>query len=235
VTLLAQPKVSVILGALCALVAVPLGARMFAFEPFVCPGRSMFPSIQPGDRFIAEPLGVMGAARGDVVVARNPVDANGVVVKRVVAVGGDEVWIHGGRVELGGVPAPRCELGPFSLSPGVLGTAYAESLDGRTFLTLVIDGVGAGDRCVAAPCRIPDGEVFLVGDNRDDSLDSRTWGSVAVGELVGRARWVHYRDDARIPHGDLAGPPAVPSELRGAYETCLGLTASAVEVPTAAW
>jgi len=202
-----QPRLTAGLGALCALVALPLGARVAAFEPYVCPGLSMFPAIHPGDRFIGERAEPGDVHRGDVVLLRNPTDTTGVVVKRVVGLGGDTVWVHDGTVELNGAPVPRCEVGPMALLPGLDGTAYVESLDGRPYATLVLNGLGAGSLCTDAPCRVADGELFVLGDNRDDSVDSRTWGSVPERQLLGRAPWV---DAAR----------QLPAELAEGYARC---------------
>jgi signal peptidase I len=109
-------------------------------------------------------------------------------------------------VELNGAALPRCSLGPLELVPGVLGTAFLESVGERRYLTVVYDGAGYGERCVGGPCAIPEGELFLVGDNRDDSRDSRVWGSVPLRDVIGRA---------------LEGAPEVPERLRDAYVACL--------------
>jgi signal peptidase I len=203
---LSQRWLTAVMSVLCLGVSVPLGARIWAYEPFVCPGSSMFPAIHPGDRFVGERIEPGAVRRGDVVLARAPGDPEGVVVKRVLALPGDRIWVHDGGVELNGDELPRCSLGPLELVPGVLGSAYLESVGERRYVTVVYDGAGYGDRCVGGPCTIPEGELFLVGDNRDDSRDSRVWGSVPLRDVFGRA---------------LEGEPEVPEPLRDAYLACL--------------
>jgi signal peptidase I len=203
---LCQPRLTAVLAMLCIGISLPLGARIWAYEPFVCPGSSMFPAIHPGDHFVSERIDPGALSRGDVVLARTPGDPEGVVVKRVLGLPGDRIWIHQGEVEVNGSVLPRCALGPLELVPGVLGNAYLESVGERRYVTVVYDGAGYGDRCVGGPCTVPEGELFLVGDNRDDSRDSRVGGSVPLRDVVGRA---------------LQGAPEVPEHLRDAYVACL--------------
>ena len=96
--------------------------------------------------------------RGDVVAARHPV-TGGLLVKRVAGTGGDRVAIEDGRLVVNGEPV--CEVG---VDPARL------------------DGVFFG------PVTVPAGELFLLGDARAGSVDSRAFGPVALGEVVGAVR-----------------------------------------------
>lgn len=103
--------------------------------------------------------GAAGVRRGDVVVLHDP-RGDGDLVKRVVALGGDRVSIEDGVLVLDGVPVVEPYTDPQQ-----------------------IDGV------FHRPRLVPPGEVFVLGDHRRDSLDSRDFGTVPVTELVGRVVW----------------------------------------------
>jgi signal peptidase I len=152
--------------------------------------------------------------RGDVVVFRHPSE-NSDLVKRVVGLPGDTVAIQDGRVILNGRPLPRQELPRYSLPisantpckvlpparPMVMHvngrayciySAYRETLPGGVSYT-IFDQIDGGPADDFGPVRVPSGRLFLMGDNRDDSLDSRFFaaeggiGMVPAENLIGRA------------------------------------------------
>jgi signal peptidase I len=160
--------------------------------------------------------------RGDVVVFLGPEDAD--VVKRVIGVPGDIVAVEGGQVILNGKPIPRERLQDvaIAISPnspcrvvapavamvrpmadgrnGCTYPAYRERLpNGRTYT--VLDQVDSGFGDSFAPITVPEGHVFMMGDNRDDSLDSRYpveaggMGLVPIDRLVGRAELAFWSTD----------------------------------------
>jgi signal peptidase I len=160
--------------------------------------------------------------RGDVVVFRHPSE-NADLVKRVIGLPGDTVAIQGGELILNGRPLPREELPPYAMpisanSPckvvppatsmitEVNGRAYCsypayrETLPGGPSYT-VFDQVDGGPADDFGPVRVPAGHVFLMGDNRDDSLDSRFSaaeggiGMVPVENLIGRALVTFWSTD----------------------------------------
>ena len=176
-----HPRTTVVLAALCGLVAIPLGARALSYDGYRCHAASMVPTIWPGEDFLAERAGEIH--RGDVVIFRYPDDTRTAVVKRVIAGGGDMLQVHEGRVELNGAQLPRCEVGELEGSDE--GTLYVEALGDRRYLTAELDGLDRGEYCVDAPCRVPDGEIFVLGDNRDDSFDGRFWGSIPLWRVIG--------------------------------------------------
>jgi signal peptidase I len=163
-------------------------------------------------------------SRGDVVVFRHPTEDSD-LIKRVIALPGDTVEVRQGRLVLNGHEVPRRPLPPVRVpvtanSPcravppatptviEVLGTptciyrAYLETLPGGPSYT-VLDQVDGGPADDFGPVRVPAGHVFLMGDNRDDSLDSRfpTFeggvGMLPVENLIGRASLTFWSTDGR--------------------------------------
>ena len=157
--------------------------------------------------------------RGDVVVFRHPAEDSD-LIKRVIGLPGDIVAVHGGRLFLNGRIVPRQPLPParIALSPNspcrvvppasplvaqvrgqsyCLYRAYLESLPGGPSYT-ILDQVDQGAADEFAESRVPAGHVFLMGDNRDDSLDSRFAeleggvGMVPVENLIGRAAFTFW-------------------------------------------
>jgi signal peptidase I len=187
-----------------------LAFRTFLYEAVYIPSGSMIPTLQIGDYVVVEKW-AYGArlpftrtaqvqwstpARGDIVVLLNPNGgrAEDDLIKRVVAVGGDTVEIRDGHLVVNGAPVPRQEVpGPCTYQDERVKndwtedpcTDFVEQLDGHTFHTHCTPGRACGD--VVAQ-RVPEGTVFLAGDHRDHSADSRVFGPVPTGRIKGRAR-----------------------------------------------
>ena len=167
---------------------------------------------------------VLGAlpARGDVVVFRHPSE-NSDLIKRVIGLPGDTVAVHGGRLFLNGRLVPRQPLPPAQIAvtanspcrvvppatPLVaqvsgesycLYRAYLETLPGGPSYT-VLDQVDHGPADDFAETRVPADHLFLMGDNRDDSLDSRFAkfeggiGMVPARNVIGRAAFTFWSTD----------------------------------------
>ena len=153
----------------------------FVAAPYRVELGSMQPGLLPGDHLLVDQLTPRWNPyeRGDIVVFDPPPphDADEIpFVKRVIGVAGDTVRIENGRIWVtasGGVPTPLDE--PYLA-------------DGPT----LPQGDGARDAWEVA-----DGEVFLLGDNRGASVDSRTFGPVAVARVIGRA-WLRYLPLSRV-------------------------------------
>ncbi|MES2002465.1 MAG: signal peptidase I [Pseudomonadota bacterium] len=154
------------------------------------------------------------AQRGDVVVFRHP-DGKIDLIKRIIGISGDTIEVRGGAVILNGKPLQRTSIAPAKVpvsanspcktvpplvpnvvtqggQPYCLYPAYRETLpNGPSYVTL--DQLDNGEADNFGPAVVPAGAVFLMGDNRDDSLDSRfeTYsggiGMVPVDHLIGRA------------------------------------------------
>jgi len=187
------------------------GGRAFAYEPMRVPSGSMTPTLLTGDfilvdkhayglrnpldngRWVGEGL----PARGDVVVFRYPQDHTQRYVKRIVGLPGDAIEVADGELILNGQPtAMRVEgmmLDTGSPGPAVPRRRITENLEGREHPVLrCLDGCAAG---ASGRWVVPDGHYFVMGDNRDNSADSRYWGFVSDEELVGRAVvvWFHFK------------------------------------------
>ncbi|MES2327777.1 MAG: signal peptidase I [Pseudomonadota bacterium] len=164
-------------------------------------------------------------SRGDVVVFRHPAE-NADLIKRVIALPGDTVEVRRGRLVLNGREVPRRPLPPVRVPvtanspcravppavPTVIVTsgtaaciyrAYLETLPGGPSYT-VLDQVDGGPADDFGPVRVPSDHVFVMGDNRDDSLDSRFptieggVGMLPVENLIGRASFTFWSTDGRV-------------------------------------
>lgn len=184
--------------------------RSVVAAAYVIPSGSMIPTLQVGDRILVEklslglnvPLPLVEAKlaarspdRGDIVVFAQPVTDKD-LVKRVVAVAGDRVELLAGRLRVNGVEQARTALGPvreqdYDADSGRWSEqsyeAWAESLGATRFTTLSLRA--GGDY---GPVTVPPGHVFVLGDNRDNSADSRAWGFVPIERIRGRARRVAW-------------------------------------------
>ncbi|WP_288735846.1 signal peptidase I [uncultured Enorma sp.] len=142
--------------------------RMFVIEPYRVPTGSMEPTIEVGDQIFAQKLTVnlgMDVQPGDIVVFRNPdgTSEHDVLVKRVIATAGQTVDLVDGVVYVDGV---------------ALDEPYAE---GESYpLAAQAEGVSVG-----FPYTVPEGCVWVMGDNRENSADSRYFGAVPEDDLIG--------------------------------------------------
>lgn len=235
-------------------VLVALGIRAFVVEAFKIPSPSMYPTLSVGDnifvnKFIYGPL-VPGRStrlfqgrnveRGEVVVFVFPTDPSKDFIKRVIGLPGDRVWVReDGSVEVNGRALPRCEIGPWRGDDGE-GVARIEQVPRRLFLewhgnyhylTLQnqADDMTHGDHCVREPCTVPPGQLFVMGDNRDNSYDSRFWGFVPQENVKGRALWIWWSNLPGAGCGlryerfgqSILGDPRVPQELAGPMRACM--------------
>ncbi len=164
------------IGAMCALLGpvtvgllcLPLLVKEYAVEAFVTPGRGMAPTIQPGDRFLVNKLSGT-CRRGEVIAFRPPGKRRSKHVMRVAAVAGERVEIRNGALCVNGEAFRQA---PFDK------LRYDES---RRHMW-VIDG----------PFRVPTGCVFVLGDNSAWSLDSRFYGCVPAGNVIGKAYRIYW-------------------------------------------
>lgn len=187
---------------------VVLILRSFLVEPFQIPSGSMLPTLEVGDFILVNKyayglrLPVVGTkvldigdpARGDVMVFRYPKDGETNYIKRVIGLPGDTVrydnkqlFINDQLVESEFV----VRLPPVEVRKEDLG-----AVEHDIFLTMGRSGAaGEGE------WKIPEGEYFMMGDNRDNSNDSRYWGTVPDELIVGRAFaiWMHWESFTSLP------------------------------------
>ena len=158
--------------------------------------------------------------RGDVVVFRYPVDPSLDYIKRVVGLPGDVVAYSGRQISINGTPVPFQQTGSYAdADTGFMRLpVFSEKLGEKTHAVMVVPPEPpvnlAGVRQFPSrnnceyndsgfTCRIPAGHYFVMGDNRDQSLDSRYWGFVPDDHLKGRAFlvWMNFGDFKRIGNG----------------------------------
>lgn len=143
------------------LIAVALAAGVRAAVSIdSIPSASMMPALQIGDHILVIPYRWSDPGRGDVIVFRSPADPSQLLVKRIIAVPGDLIDTRDGRVRIG----ERTIAEPYLLRQAASGAISAQLVPGDSY--------------------------FVMGDNREDSLDSRRWGTLPRNLVVGRARMV---------------------------------------------
>lgn len=199
-------------------IAVVFVLRSFIVEPFSIPSGSMIPTLRVGDLILVNKFSygvrlpiihtpVMSTGlpqRGDVAVFRYPLDESVDYIKRVVGVPGDVVRYENKRLYVNDQPVPVKPLDPF-FDAGRISLQFEERLGEKTYRTLNDDdrmAVGfapqsAGEKGCAMTaaglrCVVPQGHYFMMGDNRDNSSDSRVWGFVPEKNLVGRAFFIWF-------------------------------------------
>ncbi|TPN77645.1 signal peptidase I [Mesorhizobium sp. CU2] len=181
--------------------------RTFLFQPFSMPSGSMEPTLQVGDYFFASkyaygygrysaPLGVLPIdgrvlgslpKRGDVVVFRPRTDTDTDYVKRIVGLPGDRIQMIDGRLHINQVAVKLEDLGEYSTDEIRSARLQRETLpEGVSYLVIDYTASSAGDD--TPEIVVPAGEYFMLGDNRDNSDDSRfAMGTVPYANLVGKA------------------------------------------------
>jgi signal peptidase I len=204
--------------------------RSFLFEPFKIPSGSMIPTLLVGDLILVNKyhygirLPVLNTKivanndpqRGDVMVFHYPVDSRIDYIKRVVGIPGDEVSYTNQALAINGQPVPVQSQGDYYDEDSMrYAPKFGEKL-GAVSHGILVDPKRASiyrpmdsfvefrDNCrytaEGVTCKVPPGHYFVMGDNRDNSQDSRYWGFVADEHIVGRAFmvWMNFGNLRRI-------------------------------------
>jgi signal peptidase I len=191
--------------------------RGFVAEPFRIPSGSMLPTLEIGDFILVNKFSygvrlpilhnkvvdINAPKRGDIVVFRWPVDNKTSFIKRLIGLPGDKIEYRRRTLYVNGVKVGSVELGdyiPFgdasplnryaqTIPTGSIGDSDTAMVEYSTLQRKSSRGRGKEGTWV-----VPEGHYFMMGDNRDDSHDSRGWGFVPDHNIVGRAFfvWFHY-------------------------------------------
>jgi signal peptidase I len=191
-------------------VLIALFLRAFVVEAFKIPSGSMIPTLQVGDHIFVNKF-LYGVTvpwtnykigqnyrkprRGEVIVFKPPHDPDkDAFIKRIVAIEGDTVEIRDNQLLINGEPVPRahvdkdCTYWDFKEETGRWEEdrcdAFQQSLDGTPFTT-IFDKASIGRSW--QPVTVPPNKVFVMGDNRDNSSDSRYWGFLPIENIKGKA------------------------------------------------
>lgn len=166
----------------------------------------MLPALKPGDEVEIAPYAGSPKA-GDVVAFKHPRDGSTIVARRLVGLPGDEVDVRAGEVLLNGAALPRVQVGTVGAA-----ASYQETLPNGTQYVVLDDGPN-GPFDNTGTLKVPAGHYFVLGDNRDHSLDSRAifvFGYVPAGNIVGRVQ----KAGAPVPT-----PSAPPSPVAATPQT----------------
>lgn len=203
--------VSIIVQALLLALVI----RTFIFQPFSIPSGSMRPTLLEGDYLFVTKWAygyshfslpfspdlfsgrIFGSdpKRGDVVVFKYPPDTSLDYIKRVVGLPGDRIQMRAGVLYINGEAVKREKVGQID-NPDITEVSrpvdvYRETLpNGVSYDTLDITPNSQADD--TREFLVPEGNFFMMGDNRDNSADSRFWGFVPAENLVGRANIIFF-------------------------------------------
>ena len=177
--------------------AIALLVRTFLFAPFKIPSSSMVPTIQVGDHIFATMFSYglpvpftdikvfpQHIERGDIVIFPYPKDPSIDYIKRVVGLGGETVEVQGKTILINGKPLDE----PYAFYDPARESVFGVKCEGQAF---------------CGPLTVPPGHLFVMGDNRLDSADSRVWGFVDERTVKGKGRIVYWSHD---PKEDLWSP-----------------------------
>ncbi len=178
---------------------IALLVRTFLFAPFKIPSSSMVPTIQVGDHIFATmfsygvpvpftdiKLFPQPIERGDIVIFPYPKDPSVDYIKRVIALGGEKVEVQGKTILINGQPLNE----PYAFYDPARESIFGVKCEGQAF---------------CGPLTVPAGHIFVMGDNRLDSADSRVWGFVDERTVKGKGRVVYWSHDPREDVWSLTG------------------------------
>jgi signal peptidase I len=181
---------------LIVIVMVVLLIRVFVAQAYNIPSGSMKPTLLVGDFILVNKLVYRFSEpkRGDIVVFKYPIDPNIDFIKRIVALPGEEVEVRNNQVFINGKPLPLTEVGRGEEN-GVRKFIYEEVMpEGIKHKVQFYEDFPFSKRDFG-PVVVPPNHYFVMGDNRDNSEDSRYWGFLPRENIVGKAFVIYFSGD----------------------------------------
>ncbi len=224
-----KTKTVLLVGAGVVLFAI-IFLRVVVVQSYKNPSGSMLPTLAVGERVLTTPFGAT-PRRGLAIVFRYPEHPDQSFMKRIVGMGGDRIEVaEDGETKINGWPIPRCKLGawthvdPDSPAEKHEYVMYLEHLGQERYLVVQEPKSTFGS---SGPYSVKEGESFVLGDNRNNSHDSRMWyggngGGVPRDHVQGR---VLFRSEPKLPPGGEA--------LAGALAECLAKRPAETNPPAA--
>jgi signal peptidase I len=218
--ILRQPTWIEYSGSFFPVIALVFFLRSFLYEPFKIPSSSMVPTLLVGDLILVNKftygirlpvlnkkvIQINDPQRGDVMVFKYPMDMSQDYIKRVIGVPGDKITYENKRLTVNGVEVKYTPLDDYlSDERMAYNKQFEENLSGVSHRILNDEAKPTYSRESVFPfpqsencqyryegftCVVPAGNYFMMGDNRDNSLDSRYWGFVPDKNIVGKAFFV---------------------------------------------
>jgi len=217
------------------LLLAPMAAltlRKLVVEAYKMPSGSMIPTLMVGDHLFVDKAVYRSRAprRGEVFVFKYPEHPEQDFVKRAIAVSGDRLEVRGGHPIINGWVVPSCAIGTYRYTESGdrsehEGDLFMEFLEGSAYLVLFDPSAPQTD--YQGPYHAGPGETWVMGDNRNNSHDSRVWfggtgGGVPASHVKGHARLIWLSANEAHRGSDLAGDPVAPSpELAAPIAKCL--------------
>ena len=213
----AEPVVVEYARSFFPVLAVVLVLRSFLYEPFQIPSSSMVPTLEVGDYILVNKfsyglrlpvtrtkiLDVGEPERGDVMVFFPPHQNDTYYIKRVIGVPGDRVTYRNKQLTVNGSPVPQDWLAELPSGRFMIKMGREVLPDSDGHLMQIDNRRGPRNFSVV----VKPGHYFMMGDNRDNSSDSRVWGQVPERDIVGKAVaiWMHWEEYLSVPSFGRAG------------------------------
>ncbi len=228
--LMRQPTWIEYSGSFFPVIALVFVLRSFLYEPFKIPSSSMVPTLLVGDLILVNKftygirlpvinkkiIDLNDPQRGDVMVFKYPKDMSQDYIKRVIGVPGDKITYENKRLTVNGKPVSYTAMDDYlddehpvyhkQLMENLTGVQHRIlNMDSKRTLELsAVDNFPNREYCTYSyekfTCTVPEGNYFMMGDNRDNSADSRYWGFVPNKNIVGKAFfvWMNLSNPKRI-------------------------------------
>lgn len=186
-----------------------MGVRWALFEPFVIPSGSMIPNLLIHDHILVKKFAYglhfpfsdkwliqwSTPQRGDIVVFKYPENPDVYYIKRLIGLPGDRIEVRAGRITVNDKPF---EMAPYE-GPLVNNKEFYYFTENNTQKSYVVRFLSEENSADVQVYQVPPGQFFFMGDNRDQSSDSRFWGFVKNDYLVGKASVIWLSCNSTLP------------------------------------